>query len=158
YIAAHKHFSSRRSLGAGEIWLYHRTGGEGLQMTTRPTEEKDVGEPAFSPDGKYVYYSLDATPGPTFQHKQDSHKGIYAIDRPDRVTGQTERYIAGPGGACRPTPSPDGKSIAFVRRVRFKTCLFVQDVHSLQPRMLTDTLDRDMQETWAIHGVYPSMA
>ena len=29
YIIARKHFTSRRSLGAGEIWLYHRTGGDG---------------------------------------------------------------------------------------------------------------------------------
>ena len=28
YIAARKHFTGTRSLGAGEIWLYHRTGGE----------------------------------------------------------------------------------------------------------------------------------
>jgi Tol biopolymer transport system component len=30
FIAARKHFTGTRSLGAGEIWLYHRTGGEGL--------------------------------------------------------------------------------------------------------------------------------
>ena len=29
--------------------------------------------------------------------------------------------MRGPGGSIRPTPSPDGKSLAFVRRVRFKT-------------------------------------
>src|SRR6478672_2538190 len=50
FIAARKHFTGTRSLGAGEIWLYHRTGGEGLQMTKRATEQKDDGEPAFSPD------------------------------------------------------------------------------------------------------------
>lgn len=158
YIAARKHFTSRRSLGAGEIWLYHRTGGEGLQLTTRPTEQKDVGEPAFSPDGRYLYYSLDATPGPNFEYSKDSNTGIYAIDRLDRVKGETERYISGPGGAIRPTPSPDGKTLAFIRRDRFKTCLFIQDIASGKLRKLTDTLERDMQETWAVHGVYPTMA
>jgi Tol biopolymer transport system component len=62
YIAARKHFTGTRSLGAGEIWLYHRSGGEGLQMTKRPTEQKDTGEPAFSPDGRYLYYSEDSSP------------------------------------------------------------------------------------------------
>lgn len=159
FIAARKHFTSRRSLGAGEIWLYHKSGGfDGLQMTTRPTEQKDVGEPAFSPDGRYLYYSLDATPGDTFEYSKDSNPGIYAIDRLDRTTGRTERFIAGPGGACRPTPSPDGKRIAFVRRVRFQTTLFVQDLDSGLARPIYGDLERDMQETWAIHGVYPSIA
>jgi len=29
FIAVRKHFTSQRALGAGEIWLYHRSGGEG---------------------------------------------------------------------------------------------------------------------------------
>ncbi len=87
FVAARKHFTSRRSLGAGEIWLYHRSGGKGLQMTKRKNEQKDLGEPAFSPDGRYLYYSLDATPGKTFQYNKDPNKQIYAIERLDRRTG-----------------------------------------------------------------------
>ncbi|MEE8573743.1 MAG: amidohydrolase, partial [Gemmatimonadota bacterium] len=90
FIAARKHFTATRSLGAGEIWLYHRTGGDGLQMTERPNEQKDVGEPAFSADGKYLYYSRDATPGETFQYDKDSNVGIYRIYRVDRETGEIE--------------------------------------------------------------------
>ena len=158
YIVGHKHFTSRRSLGAGEMWLYHAQGGtDGLQMTTKPTEQKDVGEPAFSPDGRYLYYSWDSTPGGSFEYNKDSTDGIYSINRLDRVTGENETIISGPGGACRPTPSHDGKWLAFVRRDRFKTCLFIKDLTSGVERKLTDTLERDMQETWAIHGVYPSM-
>jgi len=66
YIAARKHYTGTRALGAGEIWLYHRSGGDGLQMTKRPNDQKDVNEPAFSPDGRYLYYSQDITPGPIF--------------------------------------------------------------------------------------------
>ena len=33
YIAARKHFTAQRSLGAGEIWIYHHSGGDGLQVT-----------------------------------------------------------------------------------------------------------------------------
>ena len=29
---ARKHFTSSRSLGAGELWMYHRSGGNGVQM------------------------------------------------------------------------------------------------------------------------------
>src|SRR6266498_2296518 len=100
FLAARKHFTGTRSLGSGEIWLYHRSGGEGTQMVKRPDEQKDLGEPAFSPDGRYLYYSQDVTPGRIFQYNKNPHEQIYVIQR----------------------------------------------------------LDRDMQETWAIHGVYPAMA
>src|SRR5688572_21745623 len=63
YIVAKKHFTSTRSLGAGEMWLYHVSGGEGLQLTKRRNDQKDVGEPCVSHDGRYVYFSEDMTPG-----------------------------------------------------------------------------------------------
>lgn len=158
FIAARKHFTAERSLGSGEIWLYHRTGGGGLQLTTKPNDQKDVGEPAFSPDGRYVYFSQDTTPGGFFQYNKDPNGQIYVIRRLDRETGELIDLIGGAGGAVRPTPSPDGKSLAFVRRERGKSVLKVLDLASGSERALFDGLDRDMQETWAIHGVYPAMA
>jgi imidazolonepropionase-like amidohydrolase/Tol biopolymer transport system component len=159
YVAGRKHFTSRRSLGAGEIWLYHRSGGgEGLQMTERPNDQKDLGEPAFSPDGRYLYYSQDTTPGAVFEYSKDVHAGIYSIRRLDRETGETVTMLSGPGGAIRPTPSRDGRSLAFIRRSGLDTVLHVMDLRSGAIRPLFRGLDRDMQETWAVHGVYPTMA
>ncbi len=160
FVIGRKHFTSARSLGAGEMWMYHASGSAkgGQQLTERPTEQKDVNEPAVSPDGRYVYYSLDATPGQTFQYNKDSNGQIYAINRLDLQTGKTERITGGPGGACRPTPSPDGESLAFVRRVRGQSVLYVRDLASGRERPVYDRLERDMQEAWAIHGVYPTIA
>jgi imidazolonepropionase-like amidohydrolase/Tol biopolymer transport system component len=158
YIAARKHFTSTRSAGAGEIWLYHWTGGEGVQMTKRRTDQKDEGEPAFSPDGKYLYWSMDATPGRSFEYNKDSNTGIYAIQRLNRETGEITTFAGGPGGAIRPTPSPDGRSVAFIRRVRFQSVLYVADVASGIERPVYDAMERDMQEIWAVHGVYPGFA
>jgi imidazolonepropionase-like amidohydrolase/Tol biopolymer transport system component len=158
YIVARKHFTSGRSLGAGEMWLFHRAGGDGLQLTKKRTEQKDSGEPAFSPDGRYLYYSDDATPGGTFEYSKDPNSQIYVIQRLDRQTGETSAYVTGPGGSIRPTPSPDGKSLAFIRRVRAKSVLYIRDLESGRETPVFDGLDRDMQETWAIHGVYPTMA
>jgi imidazolonepropionase-like amidohydrolase/Tol biopolymer transport system component len=158
YIVARKHFTSRRSLGAGEMWLYHRSGGDGLQMTKRPNDQKDAGEPAFSPDGRYLYFSQDVTPGSVFEYNKDPNGQIYVIQRLDRDNGEIERFVTGPGGSIRPTPSPDGKLLAFVRRVRNDTVLFVKDLDSGAERPLFNSLERDMQETWAIHGVYPAIA
>ena len=158
YLVARKHFTSERSLGAGEIWLYHRSGGEGLQLTKKRTDQKDTGEPALSPDGRYVYYSDDTTPGAIFQYNKDPNTQIYVIQRLDRQTGEIEPFVVGPGGSVRPTPSPDGKSLAFIRRVRYKSTLFILDLESGKETPVYDGLDRDMQETWSIHGLYPSMA
>ena len=163
YVAGRKHFTTRRSLGTGEIWLYSLDGGEGVMLVKRPSEEfqKELGEPAFSPDGKYVYYSQNVTPGPIFEYAQDTNRAVFAIRRHELATGETNDAVNQPGGAARPTPSPDGRWLAYVHRVRtpnaFETTLFVKDLVSGQERQLYADLDRDMQETWAVHGVYPNM-
>jgi imidazolonepropionase-like amidohydrolase/Tol biopolymer transport system component len=158
FIVARKHFTSARSLGAGELWMYHRSGGGGVQMTERRTQQKDTGEPAFSPDGRYLYFSDDATPGTTFEYSKDVNDQIYIIRRLDRETGEIDPYVTGPGGSIRPTPSPDGKSLAFIRRVRYQSVLYVMDLESGRETPVFSGLDRDLQETWAIHGVYPAIS
>ena len=45
YIAARKHFTGTRSLGAGEIWLYHKNGGKGCV--------RDVIEQVLKVQGKW---------------------------------------------------------------------------------------------------------
>ena len=97
-------------------------------MTKARTKQKDTNEPAFSPDGRYLYFSDDATPGDTFEYSKDVNGQIYVIQRLDRQTGEIETYVDGPGGAIRPTPSPDGKSLAFIRRVRYKSTLMLMDL------------------------------
>jgi len=158
YLAARKHFTGTRSLGAGEIWLYHVTGGDGLQVTAKTNDQKDLGEPAFSPDGRYVYYSQDSTAGKVFEYNKDANDEIYTISRVDRQTGEVEKIAGGAGGACRPVPHPDGKRIAYVKRIRGESVLMLRELQSGRETRLYAPLDRDMQETWAIHGVYPAMA
>ena len=158
YIAARKHFTSMRSIGSGEIWVYYKTGGGGVQLNKRPNEQKDLGEPVYTPDGKHVLYSRDATPGKYFEYSKDSNTQIYNIEAIDLKTGEIKVWVSGPGGAVAPTPSPDGKQLAFVRRVRNQSTLFIQDRESGQLTAVYDKLERDMQETWAIHGVYPNFA
>ena len=158
YLIGRKHFTSTRSLGAGEVWLYHKTGGSGVVLTKRPNEQKDLGEPAYSADGKYVYFSQDATPGKTFHYSKDSVKGIYKIKRLELETGEIDTIISGKGGAIRPTPSPDGKYIAFISRDDFSSNLYIYDLKSGKETKIYENLERDLQETWAIHGVYPNIA
>lgn len=158
YLVGRKHFSSSRSLGAGEVWMYHKTGGSGVKLTKRPNDQKDLGEPAFSADGKYVYFSQDATPGKTFHYSKDSVQGIYKIKRMELETGEINTIISGKGGAIRPTPSPDGQTLAFISRDDFESNLYLYDLESGKQTLVHQGLERDMQETWAIHGVYPTIA
>ena len=154
YIIARKHFTSRRSLGAGEMWMYHISGGDGIQLTKRKNDQQDVNEPTISADGRYLYYSEDVYPGGFFQYNKDPNDQIFAIKRYDRETGKTENVIGGPGGACRPQVSNDGKKLAYVRRVRTKSVLFIHDLETKQDFPLFDGLSKDQQEAWTIFGAY----
>ena len=156
FLVARKHFTGTRSLGAGEMWLYHKTGGDGIQLTKRKNDQQDTGEPIVSPDGKFVYWSEDVTPGPEFEYNKDPYKGIYAIKRLNRQTGEIETVTGGAGGACRPQISPDGRLMAFVKRVRLKSVLYIHNLSTGEEWPVYDDLSHDQQETWAIFGVYPN--
>ncbi|MCB9501059.1 MAG: PD40 domain-containing protein [Deferribacteres bacterium] len=158
YLIARKHFTSQRSLGAGEMWMYHISGGKGVQLTTRKNDQQDAGEPVVSPDGRFVYFSEDMYPGGYFQYNKDPNKQIYVLRRYDREKGTLKTVVSGPGGAVRPQPSPDGKLLAFVRRVRLKSVLYLHDLQTGEQWPIYDQLSPDQQEAWAIFGVYPNFA
>lgn len=158
YLIARKHFTSGRSLGAGEMWQYHITGGKGLQLTERKNDQQDVNEPFVSPDGKYLYYSEDMYPGGNFQYNKDPNSQIYVIKRYNFETGKTETITGGPGGAARPVISPNGKKLAFVKRIREKSVLFLHDLETGEEWPIYDQLNKDQQEAWAIFGVYPNFS
>ncbi|MEM6586018.1 MAG: amidohydrolase, partial [Pseudomonadota bacterium] len=90
FIAAKKHFTTQRSLGTGEIWMYHVSGGGGVQVVERRSTElqKELGEPIFAPDGKAIYYTRNTTGGNTFIYAQDSNAGIFAIEKHDLEKGE----------------------------------------------------------------------
>ena len=154
YIIARKHFTSQRSLGAGELWMYHLSGGKGIQLTQRKNDQQDLNEPAVSPDGRYVYYSEDNYPGGYFQYNKDPNKQIFLIRRFDRKTGVIEDVTGGSGSAFRPQLSRDGKTLAFIRRVRTKTVLYLRNLSSGEEWPVYDRLSKDQQEAWTIFGIY----
>ena len=154
YLIARKHFTSERSLGAGEMWMYHKSGGSGIQLTQKKNEQQDANEPSISPDGKYLYYSEDIYPGGVFQYNKDPNSQIYVINRYNMETGKTDRITGGPGGAARPQVSRDGKKLAFVKRVRTKSVLYIHDLETGEEWPIYDKLNKDQQEAWAIFGVY----
>jgi len=154
YIICKKHFSSQRSLGAGEIWMYHISGGSGIQLTKKKNEQQDVGEPWVSPDGKYVYYSEDMYPGGYFQYNKNPNDQIYVIQRYNLEDGKIETVTGGPGGAIRPVISHSGEVMAFVKRVREKSVLYLHHLKTGKEWPIYDKLSKDQQEAWAIFGPY----
>lgn len=160
FIIAKKHFTTQRSLGTGEVWLYHVSGGGGVQLVKRADEalQKELGEPIYAPDGRSLYYVRNVSPGNVFEYAQNSRTDLFNIERYDMDTGAVSTVVSGAGGAVRPTPSPDGKAIAFVRRVDGRSTLWVKDFAAGTERQVYGPLDRDVQETWAVTGVYPNMA
>lgn len=156
YLVARKHYTSGRSLGAGEMWQYHITGGSGIQLTQRRNDQKDVNEPVISPDGKYMYYSEDVTSGNVFEYNKDANSQIYAIKRYSFETGETEQVTGGPGGAAKPQVSRDGKLLAFIKRVRTKTVLYIHDLETGEEWPVYDALNKDQMAAWALFGVYPN--
>ncbi len=162
YLLGRKAYYSTRSIAAGEIWMFHHGGGNGVNLVERPNAESDQknrSEPVFTPDGKYVYYSADITPGKVWQYNKNSVDALFAIKRLELATGETETVISGPGGAIRPTPSPDGKSLAYLkRRPGLVTQIMVKDLESGMERLVFDGFERDLQESSGSEGNAPAIA
>ncbi len=157
YLVVTKGIMSSRSIPAGEIWMYHVSGGSGIAIKERENgkvEQQNIADPVFSPDGRYIYYTQDISPGSGFDYNRDPLKSIFAIIRYDRESGEEERFITGTGGAVVPTPSPDGKYVAFVRRVKNKTGLFLKELETGLEKPLFLELERDMQEGFGTEGYF----
>ncbi len=154
YILARKHFVDQRSLGAGEIWMYNINGGSGVQLTEKSSWTANVGEPAADPKGRFVYYVNSGD----FDYNKNVYEGIYWIERYDMTTGRRSTFIRSNGGAIRPQVSPDGKYLAFIRRERLQSVLFLREIESGREWPVYDKLTRDQQETWSVFGTYPGYA
>ena len=157
YILVTKGIMSSRSIPAGEIWMYHHTGGTGLAIKKRVNglkDQKNIADPAFSHDGQYIYFTQDITGGFRFNYNRDPLTSIFAITRINRENGEEERFISGTGGAVVPTPSPDGRYVAFIRRIQEKTALFLKDLETGSERAIYHDLERDMQEGFGSEGYF----
>jgi Tol biopolymer transport system component/imidazolonepropionase-like amidohydrolase len=154
YLVGRKRLTDTSSLGTVELWMWHVKGGQGIQLTKKD-DQPDAADPVFSPDGRSLYFSArDAR----YRYDRNVNEGIWQIKRLDRRTGQVVPMTGEFGGAAAPTPSPDGKSLAYVRRVRAKTRLEVMDLATGRTRVLVPEVERDNQEGFAFHGVFPGFA
>ena len=161
FIVVKKGIVSARSIPGGEIWLYHRDGGKGVkvrELLHGKGTQKSLAEPVYDRTGKYLFYSADSTAGKIWEYNKDATGQIFVIKRWHLKNGEEETFISGAGGAIRPTPSPDGKSLAFVKRVDQKSAIFLKDLKTGEERMIYRGLDRDLQEADGSLGNTPKIA
>src|SRR3546814_17356066 len=106
----------------------------------------------FTPDGESIYFTHATTPGNIFQYAENSDAELFAIDRYDIETGERTKVAGGPGGAVRPTPSPDGRWLVYVKRDRARSKLSIQDLKTGEERKIYDDIEQDMNETEGVKG------
>ena len=59
--------------------------------------KRSIAEPAFTPDGKHIYFSQDVTSGWVWQYNKDSTGELFGMKRLDLATGDTVTVTGGAG-------------------------------------------------------------
>ena len=158
YLIGRKHFTGERSLGAGELWMYHRGGGAGLQLTKQKNDQQDLGEPAVARMAATSTTPRTSPPVRTFQYNKNPHDVIYAIKRLDRQTGEIETIVDSARRRSAPAALA-GRQVARVRQARARQVACCTCSTSTPARCARcGTASRTtMQEAWAIFGPYAEL-
>lgn len=154
FVAAARMESTVARLHASEIRLFDLRGGAGKVLVPAPANTENVHQAQFSADGRYVYYT-EKVSGPSASRVYiDANHMNYAVRRRELATGKVEELVRGFGGATTPALSRDDRRLAFVRRVKDRTVLFVHDLATGEQRPVFDKLDRDAQADFIGQGLY----
>lgn len=157
------------SMGGGGLFeyglfMYHTDGGGGIELV--PYTIEMPGWPSVSPDGRYLYFhQFVGTPLP--YGGQDSSVGDFQLRRLEFATGEITPITQGrsaqqgrltSGGAFAPEVSPDGRFLAFGRRIPDglleyrghvfgpRTGLWLRDLESGAERLIMDPVEWDMTQ------------
>ncbi|HEX7115675.1 MAG TPA: LpqB family beta-propeller domain-containing protein [Steroidobacter sp.] len=141
-IVATRTNASVFEMRTSQIHRYTLNGSDEL-IVEPPKSGKDLQEPRLSPDGRYLYYT-ERRGGEHFVYVNTGLPN-FLIRRKDLETGETVDLISGFGSATTAQVSPDGRHVAFIRRVRAKTVLFRYDVDSKTQHPVFQELARDLQ-------------
>lgn len=144
--------ASKQARSSHKLWLYHVDGGSGTAMVKEPNNLRML-EGAFSNDDQYVWFSRRSG-----SSTYNAPMPQYQISKYDRVTGemitQTSRY----GSAFRPTPSHDGKWLAYATRHETHTGLILRNIETGDESWLAYPVQHDDQESRASRDVLPGFS
>ena len=135
-----------------KLFLFHKDGGGGTQLIKTPETMKTV-EPAFGPDGRYIWFSWR-----TGAWNYNAQLPQYQLAVYDRETGEIERKTSRYGSAFSPALSPDGKWLVYGSRYNDQTGLVRRNLKTGEEHWLAYPVQRDEQESIAPMGVYPAMS
>ncbi len=157
YIVARRYgsYPLESYLRSTELWIFHKDGGTGIQITKGATDTRAarVSGPSFSPDGKYIYFS--GMPG---RFGYNSELGKWQVQRYNRDSGEIDTLTSEYGGGLRPMLSPDGKTLVYGSRRDAVTGLRVRNMDTRQERWVSRHITRDDQEGFSAEDTLPGYA
>ncbi len=162
--------------GNRSLVMYHKDGGSGVVLVKGETGSNPF-RPSMSQDGRYLYYDVYTARPTGFWGQEDVLKGTVQLHRYDMRTGVVRPITSGEaqqqdratsGGAYAAEPSPDGRYLAFMRKVPGGTleykgqvfgprsALWTRDLRSGEERMIMDPVEMDLsEESIPLNGSYP---
>lgn len=161
------------SPGGSGIWMYHKDGGAGVELLKG---QPGAAWPSLSRDGSYLYF-MAAAGGPG--GGLELIKGGVQVRRLELRTGELSAITSGEhnqqvqgssGGAIAPEISPDGRWLAFARRIPDGTiswkghkygprnALWLRDLATGRERVLVDPIEMDLAQTIKTLRVLPGYA
>ncbi len=146
-------------IGANEIWMYHKLGGKGVQITkSRPKgdatprdQQPNAQGVSASADGRYIYY---ATRQGGFAYNMTNFP--WRVVRRALREGTTDTIVTAYGGAIRPAISPDGKMLVYGTRHEADTGFRIRNLETGEDRWLAYPVTRDDQESRATRDLLPA--
>ncbi len=167
---------AQQGMSSGGIVMYHRDGGTGVTLM-RGEDGRQPFRPTISFDGRYLYYDVYTSRDNGIHGRSDVLGGAVQLQRFDMQTGITRAITSGTagqqnrgssGGAFGAEPSPDGRWLAFMRKVpggtleykgqQFgpRSALWIRDLRLGTERLLMDPVEMDLsEEGWTVNGSYP---
>lgn len=149
--------------GGRGLWMVHIDGGTGVELT----DVAGASWPSTSSDGRFVYFTRSTGSGGAVGYS-DALKGYRQLSRFELATGSIvamtsgtagQQVRASSGGAYAGEVSPDGRWLAFARRIPDgtiewkghvygpRTALWLRDLETGAERVLMDPIESDMVET-----------
>ncbi|MEO9130577.1 MAG: amidohydrolase family protein [Sphingomonas sp.] len=154
----------RPDLNSYEVWRYDLAGGQSLVIPVRdsPTAPRDAWRSTIgvvvSADGHYLY-AAQHVGGLDFDQVD-----TWTIIRRDLTNGEQATIIAGasgprssldPGAFFRPSLSPDGKLLAYGRRLDGQTELRLRDLATGSDRRLAFPIEHDQVQASMWQDILP---
>ncbi|MEX1211454.1 MAG: amidohydrolase family protein [Balneolaceae bacterium] len=125
--------------------------------TRLPGGRSSLGIPA--PDGSGIWFENGGNLYPFVFNPYTPPAAGYSIEFYDLERGELTPRIERSGGAFGPTPSPDGRHLAYLNRNIDQTLLLLHDLETREDRILIrEGLDIDRQERGGNGGPWPNLA